>query len=317
MRNGRGLHILIIVMVFAGMLLAQVYGCGNSTDHYVEKVLNSWPGIEVRAEQLVEEFAGLSEEGGLERFWLLAGEARQGADSFRSTLSRRTLVPAYQENFNMLLTSFLASYGSYLKGLQDYLDVVLVGVEGEPPDIVSLATEARQALGDYQNAQEYNGAKLDEDVWGLAGALLSINGWQAEETASPATLPLEAAPVPGPEEAVSSWYDLFNQGSGEAMYFLLSPYSPILEEYGAEDFINRIEGANASGLQVASEVGNVEAEQEDGLDWAIVQVAVEYGEYTGEDGEVVPPVREEFSVELDYVDGQWMITRVNSPSLIW
>ena len=42
MRNVRNLHVLIIVMVFAGVLLAQVYGCGNSTDHYVEKVLTAW-----------------------------------------------------------------------------------------------------------------------------------------------------------------------------------------------------------------------------------------------------------------------------------
>ncbi len=317
MRNVRNLHVLIIVMVFAGVLLAQVYGCGNSTDHYVEKVLTAWPSIEVQAERLVEGLAGLAEEGGLDRFWLLAGDARQGADSFRSTLGRKTQVPAYQKKFNVLLTAFLTSYGTYLQGLQDYLDVALTGGEGEPPDIESLATEARQALGDYQDAQEYNGAKLDEEVWGLAAALRSSIGQQVEEATTPAEVPLEAAPVPGPEDAVSAWYDLFNQGNGEAMYYLLSPYSPIMEEYGAGDFSSRIEETHASGLRVASEVGSVEALQEDGLDWAIVQVAVEYGEYTGEDGEVVPPVREEFSVELDYVDGQWMITRVDSSSLIW
>ena len=54
-----------------------------------------------------------------------------------------------------------------------------------------------------------------------------------------------------------------------------------MEEYGVGDFSSRIEDAHASGLRVASEVGGVKALQEDGLDWAIVQVAVEYGEYTG------------------------------------
>lgn len=316
MKRKREFSAIGIAMAVVAILLIQIYGCGNSVDDYVGKVLDEWTLLQERTGKLVEGLTGLQLEGGLERFRMLAGDARQAVGSFSSDITRKILVPENQKSFNRLLIAFLGSYAAYLQGLQDYLDVAMLGT-GKPPDIEGLATEARQTLGDYQDTQEYNGAMLDEDVWGLAGALRSTTDQQLEEVTSPAVTPLETTVIPGPEEAVSSWYDFFNQGDGEAMYYLLSPYSPILEEHSVKDFTTRIEDAHASGLQATSEVGGVKALQEDGLDWAVVQVAVEYGEYTGEGGEVVPPVREEFSVELDYVDGRWMMTRMNSSSAIW
>lgn len=297
---------LIIVIAFAGVLLAQVYGCGVSTDRYVEKVLERWPALEVRTEWLVEGLTSLPESGGPERLRLLAGEARQVADSFRRDLSHRILVPDYQEKFNGLLVSFLSDYGSYLGGLQDYLDVTMLGAEGEAPDLENLAARARQSLGDYQEAQEYNGARIEESVWGLARALQAV-GQECREKASPEGETAEPAPPPGPEDALTAWYESFNQGDGEAMHYLLSPYSPILEECGMEDLAARVEEAHASGIQAAGEVLGVEATREEGLDWAVIQVAVDYG----------GTAREEFTVELDYVNGLWMVTRVNSASGIW
>ncbi len=91
------------------------------------------------------------------------------------------------------------------------------------------------------------------------------------------------------------------------MYYLLSPYSPILEEYGAEDLSARVGEARASGIEAGCEMLGVETAQEEGMDWAVIQVAVDYGE----------SAPEEFTVELDYVEGLWMVTRVNSPSGIW
>lgn len=299
-------HTLIIVIAFAGVLLAQVYGCGISTDSYVEKVLERWPVLETRTEWLVEGMAGLPEAGGPERLQLLAGEALQAAESFRRDLHNRILVPDYQEKFNGLLVSFLSDYGSYLGGLQEYLDVTMLGAEGEAPDLEGLAARARQSLGDYQDAQEYNGARIDEGVWGLAKALQAA-GQEYGEVALSEGEGEEPTSAPGPEEALDSWYESFNQGDGEAMYYLLSPYSPVLEEYGVEDLDARVEEAHASGLQAAGEVLSVEAAREEGLDWAIIRVAVDYG----------GAAREEFAVELDYVNGLWMVTRVNSASGIW
>jgi hypothetical protein len=306
MRANRRLHAIAVVIAFAGILLVQVYGCGNPVDRYVEKVLSRWPAIEARTEWLVQGLEGLAEEGGAERLWLLAGEARQATDSFRQDLDRRILVPDYQEKFNGLLIAFLADYGSYLGGLQEYLDVAMLGAEGEVPELESLATRARQSLGDYQDAQEYNGATVEEEVWGLAKAL------QAAALQQPAPDPaagtdLEPPPVPGPEDALAAWYGSFSRGDGEAMYYLLSPYSPILEEYGAEDLSARVREAHASGIEAGCEIMGVETAQEEGMDWAVIQVAVDYGE----------SAPEEFTVELDHVEGLWLVTRVNSPSGIW
>ncbi len=307
MRSRKSLRAIAIIVAFAGVLLAQVYGCGNSTDRYVEKVLQRWLVIEERSELLVEGLAGLTQEGGAERFWLQAGDVRQAADSFRRDLDRKLLVPEYQEKYNNLLVSFLSGFSSYMKGLQDYLDMAVGGEEEGLPDIEDLAARARQSLGDYQDAQEYNGAALDENVWGLAEALRMFAGPGPDEAGTAATVTDEAA-LPSPEEAMADWYGLFNQGDGERMYYMLSPYSPLLEEYGVEQFIARVGEANYSGLRARCETYDVESVKEDGLDWAVAHVVVEYDSPAG---------REEFYVELDYVDGLWMITRVNSPSGIW
>lgn len=306
-RASGGLRAAAAAAALAGILMAQVYGCGVSADRYVEEVLEGWSSVEARTEWLARGLDGLAEEGGAERLRLLAGEAARATESFLKDLDRRIPVPGYQRRFNDLLRTFLSDYASYLAGLRDYLDAAVLGAEGEVPDLEGLAARARQSLGDYQDAQEYNGARIDEGVWEMARALPAAarqarpGGGRAPD-GEPGPFP-----VPGPEDALALWYEAFARSDGGAMYDLLSPYSPLLEEYGTDVFAARVEEARASGVEARCLVLGTEAAREEGLDWAVCRVAVDYG----------GGAPEEFTVELDCVEGLWKVTRVNSPSGIW
>jgi hypothetical protein len=311
--------VLLALLVLPLVVFAA--GCGKGKVDYEGLVLGRWEELELASQELVGVARELHSERDLEHLRDLLRDARSEADTFWSEL-RKISVDKNHKKTNEMLVQFLLAYSSYLLSLERGLNVVLDGSEEELLDTEELASHSRELLEDYQYAQEYNSAWLERDVWELpqllGEAVRLVYGGERNFPIRPGEEGAEEAEGALPEEVVASWFGSFNEGNAYAMYNLLSPYSWMLEEMGYEGLAKRVSAFWGAGLRVEYQLSGVERYQENEMEKATVTLLASYSAYTDPDsGEKHPAATEEVAVELDYVDGSWMVNRIDSSSGIW
>ncbi len=271
--------------------------------------------MEEFSHRLVERAGRLYGQEDLYAYRNLVSEAVGEVDSIHRFMKSLRVPSDYRRTHNMLL-KFLTAYSSYLSGLGRGLDGVLEDQAEENLDIEGLKEEARQLLQDYQDAQEYNGASLDMEIWNLPQKLAEeVHNIYGEEREFPLG---RVTGLVFPEEVVAYWYDYFNQGNVEAMYDLLSPYSSLPEDLGYEGMLRDVNRAREGGLEITYTILGTERIQENDMEKAVVWVRVEYSEhFNPETGEKFASTTEEVSFQLDLVDNIWYVDSISGSSNIW
>jgi hypothetical protein len=184
-------------------------------------------------------------------------------------------------------------------------------LEAEVPDFEALVDEARSALEDYQDNQDYNPAELDEDVWDLGDTVLGVlfEFYGGEDPDDPK--------FDKPLQALDDYYIYLNEGDGESMYVLLDFASPIAFDNSYEFFLAQVIEAYDGGLQAEGDVQGIESRTDEDGNWVTVYMTVDYTETVDMEDNPVPAHSEDVIVELIESGGEWYIYDVNSESGIW
>ena len=315
----------IVLVVSLALLLAlstALYaGCGaGGSSSYTKAVLDQWSGLEGDSEELVEAAQEIADEADLEDYSELLSDAEDNAASFEDELGDLK-VPSELDESNEALEDFLSAYADYLKALRKNLDAVIAGEELDyTPDLDTPAIEAEDALEEYQDSQDYNEADLDRDIWDLPGflgeAIVDVYGDVIIDDNIDGDDVIEGG-FNTAQEAVDAWYNYFNLGDGDAMWYLIDLESPMLMDYSYDSFTTFVIEVNANGLQACPNSYDVEETTDADGDWTTVYMTVDYSESLGMENEIIPRYSDDVTMELVNRGDGWFVYDVFSDSDIW
>ncbi len=299
---------LALVLVLSAVLYA---GCGGGDDGYTDVVLAEWSKMENSTDELVQAADEIEDEADLSDLSDMFSETLDIVVSFEDQLDGLK-APAEEEESHEALDNFLPDYEYYLASTAELLDEVMGGnLDPEIPDFEALVDEARSALEDYQDSQDYNPAKLDSGVWDLGDTVLATLSefYGGEDPDDPK--------FDKPLQALDDYYIYFNAGDGESMYLMLDFAAPITLDLSYESFLTQVGEAHDAGLQAEGDVTGIESRTDEDGNWVTVYMTVEYTETVDMEGNPIPAHSEDVSVELIESNGEWYIYEVHSESGIW
>ncbi len=293
--------VFVLLLAMGALLYA---GCGGGSGDYTNAVLSQWSELEDSTSQLLGAAEDVEEEKDLEGLSDAFKDTEKVIASFEDELDGVT-VPSDLSDSNGALDDFLSAYDDYLSTTADYLDEMTGGdQETVMPDMASLADEARSALEEYQDSQDYNPAELDEGVWDLGDLVrdILIDLYGIEDLNDPKYAPAL--------EVLDQYYIAFNAGDGEAMLSYIDITSPMLDNISENFFLVQVGEAYEAGLQAEGTVRSAEAYTDDEGNWVTVYMTVDYTETVDMEGNVVPARSEDLVVDLYEDNGEWYVFNI-------
>lgn len=293
--------VFVLLLAMGALLYA---GCGGGSGDYTNAVLSQWSELEDSTSELVQTAESVEDEADLADLSDAFAETLDTIASFEDELDGVT-VPSDLSDSNGALDDFLSAYDDYLSTTADYLDEMTGGdQETVMPDMASLADEARSALEEYQDSQDYNPAELDEGVWDLGDLVrdILIDLYGIEDLNDPKYAPAL--------EVLDQYYIAFNAGDGEAMLSYIDITSPMLDNISENFFLVQVGEAYEAGLQAEGTVRSAEAYTDDEGNWVTVYMTVDYTETVDMEGNVVPARSEDLVVDLYEDNGEWYVFNI-------